>query len=85
MVDAETLRPRGEPFNITAHNVIPIGDGSTAMVHEGSGDLASFHWRVIDVSTGDVLSEGDVNQASTNSMPLRTARRSRWRGRPARS
>ena len=34
VVDAETLQPRGEPVDITAHNVIPIGDGSTAMVHE---------------------------------------------------
>ena len=62
IVDAETLQPQGEPFDITAHNVIPIGDGSTAMVQEISSDFASVHWRVIDVSTGevDVLSEGDV-------------------------
>ena len=39
IVDAETLQPRGEPFDITAHNVIPIGDGSTAMVHELAADF----------------------------------------------
>ena len=61
MVDAETLQPRGEPFDIPNHNVVPIGDGSTAMVHELSADLLSSHWRVIDFSTGDVLSEGDLN------------------------
>ena len=61
VVDAETLQPRGEPFDITAHNVFPIGDGTTAMVHELAADFSSVHWRVIDVSTGDVLSEGDVN------------------------
>ena len=39
----------------------PIGDGSTAMVYEYSADGASAHWRVIDVNTGEVLSEGDVD------------------------
>ena len=39
----------------------PIGDGSTAMVYEDSGDGVSEHWRVIDVGTGEVLSEGDVD------------------------
>jgi WD40 repeat protein len=61
LVDAETLQPRGEPFDIPNHNVVPIGDGSTAMVHESSRDLLSSHWQVIDFSTGDVLSEGDLN------------------------
>ncbi len=61
IVDAETLQPRGEPLDIPNHNVVPIGDGSTAMVHESTGDMLSSHWRVIDVSTGDVLSEGDLN------------------------
>ena len=61
IVDAETLRPHGEPFNIPAYNAIPIGDGSTAMVFVTSSDGVSEHWRVIDVGTGDVLSEGDVN------------------------
>ena len=31
------------------------------MVHEGSADFLSSHWQVIDVNTGDVLSEGDLN------------------------
>ncbi len=41
VVDAETLRPRGEAFEIPIadptggiRNVTAIGDGSTAMVHE---------------------------------------------------
>jgi WD40 repeat protein len=63
IVDAETLQPRGDPWSITAHNVIPIGDGSKAMVHELSKDFASVHWQVIDFSTDDLetLSEGDLN------------------------
>ena len=62
VVDAETLQPRGEPSSIIAHNVVPIGDGSTAMVHELAADFSSVHWRVIDFSAGDldVLSEGDL-------------------------
>jgi WD40 repeat protein/DNA-binding SARP family transcriptional activator len=62
VVDAETLQPRAGPFDITAHNVVPIGDGSTAMVHELAADFSSVHWQVIDLSTPDldVLSEGDV-------------------------
>ena len=56
------------------------------MVYEVSGDGASVHWRVVDVSTGEVLSEGDAGPAcATPRSPLRTARRSRWRGTPARS
>jgi len=61
VVDAETLRPRGEPFDMPGHYITPIGDGSTAMVHETSLDLLSEHWRVIDVSTGEVRSEGEVD------------------------
>jgi WD40 repeat protein len=61
MVDAETLHPRGEPFAIPSHWVVPVGDGSIAMVHEYSGDLQTSHWQVIDFSTGNVLSEGDLN------------------------
>jgi DNA-binding SARP family transcriptional activator/WD40 repeat protein len=60
-VDAETLLPKSEAFDFLAHNVTPIGDGSTAMVHEASADAAATHWRVIDVSTGEVRSEGNVN------------------------
>ena len=31
------------------------------MVHEAAGDGLSGHWRVIDVNTGEVLSEGDLD------------------------
>lgn len=68
VVDAETLRPRGEPFDIATHKVVPIGDGSTAMVHEESVDVTSLHWRVIDVSTGEILSEGDLAMRPTASV-----------------
>ena len=61
VVDAETLRPRGQTFDLPGHAVFPIGDGSSAMVHEVSLDNASAHWRVIDVGTGEVRSEGDVD------------------------
>jgi WD40 repeat protein/DNA-binding SARP family transcriptional activator len=60
VLDAETLRPRGGAHEGPAQRVIPIGDGSTAMVQEVSADLTSLHWRVIDVRTGEVLSEGDL-------------------------
>ena len=60
IVDAETLRPHGEPFNIPAWNATPIGDGSTAMVSEPSSDGVSTLWRVLDIGDGEVLSEGDV-------------------------
>ena len=59
VLDAETLLPRGEPFDVPASCcATPIGHGSTAMVYEGSGDGASVHWRVIDVNTGEVLVRG---------------------------
>ena len=64
LLDAESLRPRGEAFDIPGHSVIPIGDGRTAMVHEVSGEGISVHLRVIDVSTGDVLSEGELDLVS---------------------
>jgi WD40 repeat protein/DNA-binding SARP family transcriptional activator len=67
IVDAETLQPLGEPFDILGPFVngnccsTSIGDGSTAMVYEWSADGASTHWRVLDVGDGKVLSEGEVN------------------------
>ena len=62
LLDAESLLPEGDGFEFAASlSTTPIGDGSTAMVHEFSGDGTSVHWRVIDVSTGDVLSEGDLD------------------------
>ena len=61
VVDAETLQPRGEPFDVLGHCCsTPISDGTTAMVPEFSADGASTHWRVIDVNTGEVRREGDV-------------------------
>jgi len=62
IVEAETLRPRGEPFDfVTSCCATPIGDGSTAMVYEWSADGTSTHWRVLDVGDGEVLSEGDLD------------------------
>jgi WD40 repeat protein len=61
VIDAESLRPRGEAFDIAADSVIPSGDGSTAMVHELTDDGISEHWLMIDVGTGDVLSEGNLD------------------------
>ena len=64
IVDAETLRPRGDPFDILGNAgsccVTPIGDGSTAMVWEYV-DGQTMTWRVIDVTTGAVQPEGDVD------------------------
>ena len=61
LLDAESLLPEGDGFEFAARVSTPIGDGSTAMVHEHSGDGTSGDWRVIDVSTGEVLSEGDLD------------------------
>ena len=61
LLDAESLLPEGDGFKFWTHFSTPIGDGSTAMVHAFRLDGASVHWRVIDVSTGDVLSEGDLD------------------------
>ena len=61
IVDAETLRPHSVPFDVMADCcATPIGDGSTALVHDHAGDNASVHWQVIDVGTGEMVSEGDV-------------------------
>jgi WD40 repeat protein len=62
IVDAETLQPRGGPFDIPANCcATPIGTGSTAMVYEGSADGTAAHLRVLNVGDGEVLSEGDVD------------------------
>ena len=58
LLDAESLVPEGDGFDFATVSTTPIGDGSTALVHDVHGDGTSVHWRVIDVSTGDVLSEG---------------------------
>ncbi|TGN64468.1 hypothetical protein EXE59_11215 [Nocardioides eburneiflavus] len=60
-LDPTTLRPRGAPFDVIADCcATPVGDGSTVLVYDHAGDNASAHWQVIDVGTGEVLSEGDV-------------------------
>ena len=63
LVDAETLRPRGEPFDMTANCCITsIGDGSTAMVYEVTSVVGGgINWRVIDVHSGHVLTEGHLD------------------------
>jgi WD40 repeat protein len=62
IVDTETLRPRGEPIDVPGECcATPIGDGSTAMVYENSADGQSWHWWVLNVGDGEVLSEGDVD------------------------
>ena len=68
VVDPETLRPRGQPFDFaTSTMVVPIGDGSTALVQEESADVTSLHWRVIVASTGKILSQGDLGMRPTAS------------------
>jgi WD40 repeat protein/DNA-binding SARP family transcriptional activator len=62
--DAETLRPLEGPFDYGGDNAITIGDGSTAVVSEVLGDGTFEHWRLVDVSTGEVRSEWDENLAN---------------------
>jgi WD40 repeat protein len=64
-----SLLPEGDRLEYAAYVSTPIGDGSTAMVvHAASGDGTSVHWRVIDVGTGDVLSEGDLGLSAIASV-----------------
>jgi DNA-binding SARP family transcriptional activator/WD40 repeat protein len=64
LLDAETLRPRGEPLRVAADCcATPVGDGSTAMVYEVSSVVGGgMDWQVIDLHTGDVLVEGNLDQ-----------------------
>jgi DNA-binding SARP family transcriptional activator/WD40 repeat protein len=71
IVDAETLGPRAGPFDILGNAgsccAAPIGDGSSAMVFEWiDGD--SMTWRVIDVTTGAVQPEGEVDMVTYTSV-----------------
>jgi DNA-binding SARP family transcriptional activator/WD40 repeat protein len=61
LIDTDTLLPTGESVDIAADLSTTIGDGSTAMVYDVSGAFTS-RWRVIDVNTGEVLTERDVDQ-----------------------
>ena len=61
IIDAESLRPDGDGFEFAAHASTPIGDGSTAMVYRDGNDSSSEHLQVVDLSTGDVLAEGDLD------------------------
>ena len=63
VVDAETLRSREEPLDVPPSCCATAigGPGSTAMVYARSGDGVSAHWQVIDIDTGDVTSEGEVD------------------------
>jgi WD40 repeat protein len=61
IVDAESLRPEGDGFEFAAHASTPIGDGSTAMVYRDGNDGSSEHLQVVDLHTGEVLAEGDLD------------------------
>lgn len=71
LLDAETLRPRGEPLRVAADCcATPVGDGSTAMVYEVSSVIGGgMDWQVIDVHTGDVRVEGHLDQWVYASVP----------------
>ena len=59
--DVQTLLPMGETFDYSADAVVPVVDGSTALVSEQPAGTGAEHWRLIDVGTGTVRSEWDVN------------------------
>jgi WD40 repeat protein len=61
--DAETLQPSAGPFDYGADGAATIGDGSSAAVSETIGDGTFEHWRLVDVSTGEVRSEWETNLA----------------------
>ena len=61
ILDASSLRPVGRPVDVIADCcATPIGDGSRALVYDHAGDNASAHWRVVDIDSGETLSEGDA-------------------------
>ena len=67
VVDSETLRPRGEPFDVLDGNfpngnccTTSIGDG-TAMVYEWDGTGETTRWRVVDIGAAEVRFQGDVD------------------------
>lgn len=63
LVDPETLRPRGAAFDVPIWCcATPIGGSSTAMVFD-STDGTTAQWRVIDVGTGEVRTEGELDMA----------------------
>jgi WD40 repeat protein len=62
LIDAETLLPRGEAFDLSANCcVTPIGGGGTVVVFENSIAGDSVQWRVVEVSSGEVQFEGTVD------------------------
>jgi DNA-binding SARP family transcriptional activator/WD40 repeat protein/energy-coupling factor transporter ATP-binding protein EcfA2 len=61
LLDADTLLPSGERLDVPGYLATPVGDGSVAMVFETPSGGESVHWRQLEVDTGAVLSEGDVD------------------------
>ena len=65
IVDAETLRPQGEPFDLFAFcpcGATQIGEGPTALVWDWTGGGASTRVRLLDVDTRKVRNEeGEVD------------------------
>lgn len=62
IVDAETLLPVGDRLDVPANCcATSIGGDGTAMVYEASRDLESGHVRMLDVNTGEVIAEGEVD------------------------
>ena len=59
--DSETLQPTGAVFGYGADNAVPIGHGSTAVVSQASADATFERWRAIDIGTGEIQSEWEVN------------------------
>lgn len=68
VLNAESLQRRRDRIDAPGHDVIPIGDGTTAMLQEVSGDGTTVRWRVVDVTTGYVRSEGEMGLRATASV-----------------
>ncbi len=63
LLGAESLLPDGDGFDFAGDNSTPIGDGSTAMVYRDGNDGSSEHLWVVDLNTGEVLAQGDLDLA----------------------
>ncbi|MFG1815463.1 WD40 repeat domain-containing protein [Kribbella sp. NPDC049174] len=62
LIDAETLRRSGGPYDLPAGCCLAVSqDGRSALLFQQTANGASEHWRVADVTTGQVRTEGDVD------------------------
>ena len=63
LLDSDSLVPTAQTVDHPADTSTAIGNGSTAIVYQHTGAGFTERFRVVDVGSGDVLAEGDVDFA----------------------